>query len=246
MPKKPRGISAPIASPKTDGMANQFDATLRRLMLATGAKTETEFAKILGIQQPNVTAARRRGQIPPSWIITIAQRYCCSADWIISGEGSLEQGALCAASSPIASQALDQELVMIPRVKARLSAGNGSLETSGEVVGRYAFRGDYIRTKGNPKAMVLMDVSGDSMAPEIKDGDMVLIDQNQTDVIAGSIFAIGIDDDVVVKYVERIPGKLVLRSKNPEFSPIEVDLRGDLGDSVRIIGRVLWWCREAK
>jgi len=135
---------------------------------------------------------------------------------------------------------------MVPKVTARLSAGGGSFESSAEVKGRYAFREDWLCSKGNPDDMVLMEVSGDSMEPELRDGDTVLINQGQMDVLAGKVYAVGIEDTVVVKQVERRPGALVLRSSNPAYAPVEIDLRGDLADTVRIIGRVVWWCHEAR
>lgn len=39
---------------------------------------------------------------------------------------------------------------------------------------------------------------------------------------------------------------MLLRSLNDRYEPIEVDLRGDMAESVRIIGKVIWWCRLAE
>ncbi|WP_300158780.1 S24 family peptidase, partial [Solidesulfovibrio sp.] len=127
---------------------------------------------------------------------------------------------------------------------ARLAAGTGSLETEGQIVGYYAFKTDFLLRKGRAKKMVLMDVAGDSMEPVLMDSDTVLIDESQDQIISGGLFAVGIEHEVFVKYLDRIPGKLILRSKNPTYSPIEVDMNGDLASSVRIIGRVVWSCRE--
>lgn len=91
--------------------------------------------------------------------------------------------------------------------------------------------------------MVLMDVAGDSMEPDIRDRDMVLIDQSQADVIPGAIFAIGLDDEVLIKYVDKEPGLYILRSANTAYRSIPIDLK-DESLNVRIIGRVIWWCRE--
>ena len=52
---------------------------------------------------------------------------------------------------------------MVPRVKARLSAGSGSLETSDDIEERYAFKSKWLRSKGQASKMVLMYVTGDSM-----------------------------------------------------------------------------------
>jgi phage repressor protein C with HTH and peptisase S24 domain len=137
------------------------------------------------------------------------------------------------------------DLVLLPLVAARLAAGSGSLETGGEPVGHFAFHSDWIRRKGTPENMVLMRVTGDSMEPEIRHGDMVLIDRGKTQIYGHALYAVGVNDEIYIKEIETLPGnRLVLRSLNSRYHPIEVDLRGDLADSVRIIGRVLWWCRE--
>ncbi len=94
--------------------------------------------------------------------------------------------------------------------------------------------------------MVLMEVVGDSMEPLLQQGDMVLLDQSQTDILPGGIYAVGIDDGIVVKSVDKAPGKLILRSRNERYQPLEIDLRGDLADTVRVIGRVVWWCHEVR
>lgn len=144
--------------------------------------------------------------------------------------------------SPEAAPAMGYTLV--PKVKARLAAGTGSLETEGEVVGYYAFKTDFLRRKGRARKMVLMDVTGDSMEPVLLDRDAVLIDESQNEIISGGLYAVGIDSNVLVKYVDALPGKISFRSRNERYAPIEVDMNGDLADMVRIIGRVVWSCRE--
>jgi len=99
-----------------------------------------------------------------------------------------------------------------------------------------------LRTKGAINKMVLMDISGNSMEPEMKNGDTILIDESQKDILAGAIYAIGVDDTIMVKRLEKHPNKLVLISDNNDYSPIY--LQGDEINSARIIGRVIWICRE--
>ena len=95
---------------------------------------------------------------------------------------------------------------------------------------------------GDADRMVLMDVFGNSMEPELRDGDTVLVDQGQKDVLAGAVFAVGIEDTIMVKRVEKHPNKLVLLSDNTRYAPIYLD-EGHR-DAVRIIGRVVWACRN--
>lgn len=138
----------------------------------------------------------------------------------------------------------DHEIIMIPMVEARLSAGHGSFETSAASERKYSFRSDFLRRKGNISEMVLMRVDGDSMSPEVKDGDVVLIDRSQTAARAGCMYAVGVEDVVYLKILNTLPGRIILSSHNPEYAPFEIDTRGDLENSVRIIGRVIWSCRE--
>jgi len=136
-------------------------------------------------------------------------------------------------------------LTMVPLVGARLAAGPGSLMTEGDVKGYFAFRQDWLCRKGDPDRMVLMKVFGDSMEPDIRHGDMVLVSQSATQIYGHAIYAVGVNEEIYIKQIETLPGgRLVLRSLNPRYEPIEVSLGGDLADSVRIIGRVIWWCRE--
>jgi phage repressor protein C with HTH and peptisase S24 domain len=130
----------------------------------------------------------------------------------------------------------------IPKVIARLSAGGGSFEVGSEIQGYYAFQLEWLRIKGKPNRMVLMDIFGNSMEPELKDGDTVLIDESQKDIIAGALYAVGVDDTIMVKRVEKHPNKLVLRSDNQNYTPIY--LQGNESNSIRIIGKVIWSGRE--
>lgn len=99
--------------------------------------------------------------------------------------------------------------------------------------------------KGNPEAMVLMRVAGDSMQPEILDGDVVLLDQSKKDIMPGRIFAVGFDDSIYLKRIDKQPGKVILKSVNEEaYPPIELDIRGDMAEYFRVIGKVVWSGRE--
>lgn len=136
----------------------------------------------------------------------------------------------------------DTEFMTVPMVRARLSGGAGSFETEDEVVGYYAFRSDFLRRKGAPDSMVLFQVAGHSMSPLLENGDTVMVDQSQNQIIAGHIYAVGIEDTVVVKRIEIEPGAMLLKSENSDYNTHSVPLHEDA--NVRIIGRVVWAARE--
>ena len=185
--------------------------------------------------------------VPDSqYIKAICEVSDTPVEWLMlgTGESSVSKAAARQERSRILGEGSSEELVMIPMVEAVLSAGEGSFETSGESERHYAFRQDFLSRKGNISQMVLMRVDGDSMEPRISDGDIVLIDQSQKSWRTGKIFAVGVEEVVYLKMMSALPGKVILSSINEAYPPLEVDTRGDLEDTVRIIGRMIWSCRE--
>lgn len=213
-------------------------------MEAAGAKSDSELARALSIQPPSVAAARKREQVPSGWVEQIAERFGVSADWLLFGDSRGASGG--ETFSPSAGHACDVDMVYIPLVEARMSAGTGSFETGGDAERRYGFRSDFLTRKGQISQMVLMRVEGDSMEPEIHHGDVVLIDQSQTQPRPGAMFAVGVEDLVYIKMVDALPGKLILKSCNDAYPPLEIDARGDLADGIRIVGKAIWLGREMR
>lgn len=216
---------------------------LDRLLQALHLTRDIQLAEFLGVSAQAVSQARKKNKVPDGWLIRAAMQAELSLDALL-----LEKTAVVAATAPPSQEIspFEEEFCTIPLVAARLSAGGGSLETTSQIINQMAFRRDWVTRKGNPERMVLMRVHGDSMEPYIQQGDLVLVDQGKTSIIPHSVFAVGVDDGIYIKALETLPGqKLVLRSFNERYSPMEIDMRGDLADSIRIIGKVVWWCHEA-
>jgi phage repressor protein C with HTH and peptisase S24 domain len=214
-------------------LKTNFEAFLKRAYESTGVDSQTELAAALRINRSAITQARRNNSVPAKWLLELFRLYGLNPDWLEAGVQPMylyPQGAS------------ETEFKNIPKVKARLSAGGGSFEIGSEIKGYYAFQSEWLRTKGNPERMVLMDIFGNSMEPELKDGDTVLIDESQKDVLAGAVYAVGVDDTIMVKRLEKHPNKLVLISDNKDYTPIY--LAGNECESVRIIGKVIWAGRE--
>ena len=211
--------------------ASKFGSFYRRISEATGIGSQTKLASTLGINRSAVTQAKRNDTIPDKWILHLSRVFGLNPEWIESGLGE-----------KFIKNLGETNFLKIPKVTARLSAGGGSFEVGDEIQGFYSFRENWLKKKGKPGAMVLMDIFGNSMEPELKDGDTVLVDQSQKGILAGAVYAVGVDDTVMVKRVEKHPNKLVLQSDNETYAPIY--LQGDEMDTLRIIGKVIWFGRE--
>ena len=177
-------------------------------------------------------------------LLRLSRALNCSVDWLLLGSGS--GGESSELHNRDYSEKERVELALFPKVLARLDSYGVPLEQSQNTDSMYSFRHDWIKQKGDPSQMILMDACGDSMSPEIKDGDTVLIDRSQTEIYIGKIYAVSIGKEVMVRYVERAPRRIILRCANKTWSDIGVDLDKDFGEQAGIIGRVVWWCRDVK
>jgi len=210
----------------------RFDTFFKRLCGAITITSQANLAKALSVSRSAITQAKRNDSIPQKWIFELSHLYNLNPAWLEKGTGPT-----------FSNQNNYQEIFLqVPKVRARLSAGGGSFETEPEIEEFYSFRNDWLSKKGKSEDMVLMDIIGNSMEPELKERDTVLIDQSQKAVLAGAIYAVGLDDTIVVKRLEKRPKELVLLSENRSYPPIS--FRGEEMNSVRIIGKVIWICRE--
>lgn len=218
-----------------------------RLKALRKDESQEAFAARFGVHR-NTLARWESGERTPDldFVLRVVSELGIAPDWVLRGEGPMRAGARVQAPVQESQPLCDVDLMFVPMVEARVSAGTGSFQTELGSERLYAFRSDFLTRKGQPSQMVLLHVSGDSMEPEIRHGDTVLIDQSQCEPRPGTIYAVRVGELIYLKVVDALPDSLVLKSINPAYEPMKVDLRGDLVDGVSILGKVIWWCREAK
>lgn len=89
--------------------------------------------------------------------------------------------------------------------------------------------------------------SGDSMLPEIKDGDALMVDKSKKDIIDGQIYIIRSDGQLLCKRLQKIPPqKIKIVSDNPKYDPYYIDFSNVIDFDFDVIGRVLWYSRIAR
>jgi len=211
---------------------NIIDNLLHRIMDVTGIESQTEFARYLNTNRSSINHARKRNKIPDRWIVQLYKKFGFNPKWIEEGTGKIFIKEYSFS---------DLDFTKIPKVDAVLSAGGGSLQVSERVDHYLSFPSIWLRSKGSIAAMVTMDVTGDSMEPDIKDGDIVLLDQSQIDIYNSKIYALRLDDALFIKKIEIHPDQLVLCSTNRAYSPIYIDKSMD---NITILGRVIWGARD--
>lgn len=135
------------------------------------------------------------------------------------------------------------DFTMVRRLDVKASAGNGNLVFLESDKSRLAFRRDFLSSMGlNESRAVIIYADGRSMEPTIHDGAVVLIDVGDTELKSDRIYAISIDDEVVIKRLRRdIGGGLIVVSDNPDkINYPDRAVPVDKLEYVHIKGRAVW------
>ena len=87
----------------------------------------------------------------------------------------------------------------------------------------------------NPKYCKMVCVSGNSMFPEYHHGDRVIIDESDTNLTDGQIYAFRYDGQCYVKEINRAGNKIKCISVNKEYEPFYIERDVDF----KVFGRIL-------
>ncbi len=87
----------------------------------------------------------------------------------------------------------------------------------------------------NPKNCKMVCVSGNSMFPEYQHGDRVIIDESDTNLTDGQIYAFRYDGQCYVKEINRAGNKIKCISVNKEYEPFFIERDVDF----KVFGRIL-------
>lgn len=87
----------------------------------------------------------------------------------------------------------------------------------------------------NPNNCKMVCVSGNSMFPEYHHGDRVIIDESDTNLTDGQIYAFRYDGQCYVKEINRAGNKIKCISVNKEYEPFFIERDVDF----KVFGRIL-------
>lgn len=172
-------------------------------------------------------------------LASIAQFCHSSTEWIIYGKATASH--LEAGSGARAVTLPDMDAVaMIPRLSVRASAGIGVNNHDHPDAVRVPISRALLRRLGiRPEAAHVIEASGDSMEPTIRDADEILVHAGSlagSEVRSEGIYVVILDDVTMIKRLQPILGALQLISDNERYAPIVIP-RDEL-ERLRVIGQV--------
>lgn len=132
-------------------------------------------------------------------------------------------------------------MVPVPRLAVAAAAGAGAYDGDETARAHIAFDPAWLRrlARGGPEQLSIIQVSGDSMAPTLADGDEILVDRgDRAERLRDGIYVLRLDDALLVKRVTLNPATrtIAVRSDNPAYPGWPNCEPG----AVDIVGRVVW------
>ena len=233
-----------------------------------GQASQSEFAAQIGVSIRTIQRWENKNDVPKGDVLLkLHELYNVNLHWLLTGQGDspkqLGQNQFGTNENPTEAEYIlengvpkeipaqigqtgqatqNASLVFIPIALPKLSKSGGELifeETSEKF---FAFQKSWLQCMATKiDNLILLSMRGDSMAPLICSGDMVMIDRGRRDITEGCTYAIGMSEMIYLKKLLVMPNEKVrLISENKDaYESFEID-RQDL----RILGEVIWYARQ--
>lgn len=132
----------------------------------------------------------------------------------------------------------DDFVVIRQHEEVAASGGPGAVNAEHADIAGLSFSRKWLAKRGlNPALCEVINVTGDSMASKLHDGDKVLVDTTDKTPKSGRAYVFLQGDELLVKYCQLLPdGILRVSSENQNYPIYDIDLSRT--DGVSIVGRV--------
>jgi phage repressor protein C with HTH and peptisase S24 domain len=138
------------------------------------------------------------------------------------------------------SESVPEGFVAVRRVRIKMSGGviGWAVECHEEDAPPLFFRREWFERRGfKPDHLVAVKVTGASMEPGLYDGDTIVVNRADTQLVDGEVFAVSYEGELVIKRLRRDAGEWFLASDNQDKRRY-----GDkrCTENVVVLGRVVY------
>ncbi len=205
---------------------SSFTSFLERLKSVTPIQNQSQLANVLQVGRAAVSLAKHKDTVPSKWILILAQKYNLNSDWLATGK-----------DTPYTSiKSSSQNSFVIKKVASKTNKdGTWQFINNQDLTyihGQWLSERDY-----NTDKIVCLDMIGNCMEPEIKEGDTVVIDQSLTEIVVNKIFALGVEEMVIIRRLDKLPNMLLLHCENPNYPTNK--LVGKKQNQIKVLGQVI-------
>lgn len=211
----------------------------QRLSVLRGQRTVRDFARELGVHF-NTLASYERGDGSPDlrFLTKISEVSGKPLSWLL---GDDDHGVMALPTGT-------ESQIVLPMYDVRASAGAGALVVSQDISEHFAVGRDWLRRNLPPWAPAnsivgVLEGSGDSMEPTIRDGDLIMVVQGVSWPVVerGGIFVFTLDQDrLLLKRLQVLNnGDLRIISDNKAYEADTVPFH-EINGRVMIHGQVFF------
>lgn len=211
--------------------------------------SQSELARRTGVKQPSIARIINGTTRGSKFLMEIANGLNTTPEYLTGqtdDSGVLEFRGSPDDFSTLVEMVSDEQtlankfgLALIPELQLGYSMGGGNVIELFEHTGVAPFKRDWLRPmmKGSFDDLFVAKGEGDSMIPTLLDGDIVLIDTAQKNILQQDrIWALSYGDLGMIKRVRKLPdGGYQINSDNPAVTAITA-----YDGEMHVIGRVIW------
>ncbi len=202
--------------------------------------TREKIGEVFGVSRQRITAMLDK-PLPPHRLKQLEDAFCMAISETIKECGE--------DIKRLANSSADCDFIETPiRGDVSASCGSGVFVYNENQTAVYPISKSLYRTLGaSVHQTEIIFATGDSMMPEIKDGDALMVDMSKREVIDGQIYIIRYDGQLMCKRLQKIPPCSVkVVSDNPKYDAYYIVFSEDNQIDFEVIGRVLWYSRIAR
>ncbi|MGW8391112.1 XRE family transcriptional regulator [Pseudoduganella sp. HUAS MS19] len=208
-----------------------------------GIDGQSDVARALNASPQTINNWEARGISKPG-LLKAQAVFGCSATWLESGLGPM---TVCDAEpqysnvmSVVVAEANDPNFYHVPKVQLQLRAGVTGFQTVPEIHdgSTLSVAKNWVDRNGyHPNQLIAVTVKGDSMEPNLYEGDMVIINTADTKMSDGAVYAFNYEGEAVIKRLSRDAGQWWLASDNPD--QVKYRRKSCRGGECIIVGRIV-------
>lgn len=208
----------------------EFRRRLRLIMQQFGSVAD--LARAVGVSDNAIYKwVSGRGQPGMASLVNLAKAAGVSVEWLATGHGAATLTRLddLTPRSP--------HLLAMPSAAIPASPFGGATK-SPQLVDFLGFRPDWLQRNFGvePDALTLVEVHGDSMAPTIDNGDLILVGRHQSVFRDDGLYVLVSGGQLIPKRLQRqLDDSILVRSDNPAYESFRAS-----PDQLNLFGRILW------
>lgn len=202
-----------------------------RLRTAAGAETLAALARHLDVEPSVINRAIREQRVPDLWVYKIAADTGYLPKWILSGDGPKMHPS----HAHVIQEALsDYGLGRVRVIPLLTWVQAGALRSAEDLYPYAGAAEEYLSVSVRGEHCFSLKVRGDSMLPDFREGDMIVIDPDLQPRSGDYVVVVidGTGEATFKRYMKKKDGE-VLMPLNPDYSPIV------LRPEHRIVGKVV-------